>query len=404
MKFLFVEHHPVFGGPHNQALRLDRALAARGWDTLAVLPNEPGSAAERLREGDVPVLTIPLTRVRNTTDPRTQLQAALRLGPDIARLRRVIQRSRADLVVLAGVENPHAAIAARSLGIPVVWQINGTQAPDWFCRGITPLVTRLASVVMTVGQTIAAHYPGVSAMGDRWVPFFAPVDVDVFAPDLARRDQARAELGLAPDDRVIGTVGNLNPQKGHLTFLHAAAELRRTHPSTRFVILGASHDTHVGYERALWDEAARLGLERGRDLIVQAPGSRVAQLAPAFDIFWSSSVPRSEGVPTAIGEAMALALPVVATDAGGTRDLVIDGETGFIVPTLEPVQLADATRAILDDEHLAKRLSAASRPAAIERCCIEASARDHLRAFAVAAGVSSATPASPLAASSSLRK
>ncbi|MFN8556276.1 MAG: hypothetical protein U0531_02635 [Dehalococcoidia bacterium] len=70
MNLLTVIHYPIFGGPHNEALRLHGALRAHGYETTVLLPAEPGNAAERLRAAGVPVVQRPLRRLRANPDPR----------------------------------------------------------------------------------------------------------------------------------------------------------------------------------------------------------------------------------------------------------------------------------------------------------------------------------------------
>jgi glycosyltransferase involved in cell wall biosynthesis len=358
---------------------MHRPLEELGFETLALLPG--GSAAQRLREGGVPVYEMPLHRLRASTDPRVHAAMIVRFMPEVNGIRRLIREERIDLVVLAGLENPHAAIAGRMEGRPVIWQLIGTITPMAFRRLMMPLVKRLADVVMTTGQTVARMHPGTAGLGDRLVPFFSPVDVDSFAPDAARRAAARRELGISDDELIVGNVGNINPQKGHRTFVQAAAALRRAHPDVRFVILGESYANHRKYENAVWHEARALGLIPTQNLIIRSPGSRVAELAAAFDIFWLPSVPRSEGVPTVVVEAMALGLPVVSTNVGGVVDIVHQGETGFVVPPLSPRDLARATMGLVEDPELRTRMGAAGRRFAVAECRTEVCAATHVRAF-----------------------
>ena len=181
---------------------------------------------------------------------------------------------------------------------------------------------------------------------------------------------------------MVGNVSNLTPVKDHLTFIRAAAQLRRVRPDVRFVILGNVWEHRSGYADSLLREADSLGLELDRSLLVREPGSRVAELAPAFDVFWLTSV--SEGLPTVVGEAMALELPVVSTDVGAVREAVLDGVTGALVPVGDPAALAEATLPYLDDE-LRRSAGREGRRRAGELYSIEACASAHVTAIERAA-------------------
>lgn len=348
------------------------------------MPEEPGNAAARFREQGVRTITVPLHRLRAVRNPRPHLGLISRLPREVRRIRAVIEQEDIELVVIGGLPNPHGALAGRLAGVPVVWQIIDTRLPLFGRRLIKPAVVRLADVVMTTGVTVGREFSISDQMPERWVPFYSPVDVEAFAPDPARHAAARAELGLELDQPVVGTVGNINLQKGYPTFIEAAAELRRHQPNTRFVILGATHDTHRRFTEELWGHAGELGLMLGRELVVRDPGSRVSELASALDVFWLCSEPRSEGVSTVVMEAMSLGIPVVATDVGGIADIVEDGVNGLLVPPRSPDAQASATLPILRDPERRAEMGRAGRSAAEREFRTEKSVDAHLRAFELA--------------------
>lgn len=383
-KVLFVIHYPVFGGPHNQALRLDSALRERGWDSLVVLPDEPGNAAERLRDGGVEVHTTRLDRLRAKKSLRLQWNFLRGFIPAVRRLRALIRESNADIVMIGGLVNPHAAIAARLEGRAVVWQLVDTRAPQVLVRLIMPLVKRLADAILVTGMAVAEAHPGAVDFGERLFPFFPPVDTDAFSPDVDRRRAARADMGLSSDDVVIGSVGNVNPQKDQLTFVRSAGELKRTHPAARFVIMGAQYPEHADYVRGLEEEIERLELELGRDVVFKDPESDVARHASALDLFWMTSEPRSEGIPTVIEEAMALGIPVISTDVGAVRSAVEDGVTGFVVPAKDPSAIANASAKLLDNPELRQQFSENARLKAVRDFSLEECAELHVRCFEAA--------------------
>lgn len=232
MNVLYVIHYRFFGGPQNQALRLAQPLARRGVATVVVLPDEPGNAAERLRAGAVDVVSLPLHRLRAVPDPLLQVRFLASMPEEVATLRRLIRQRSIDVVQVGGLVNPHAAIAARLEGVGVVWQLLDTRAPMMLRRLIMPWVIALADVVMTTGAGVARVHPGAAALGSRLVPFYPPVDTSVFTPGPDHRASARAEFGLGTGGLLVGTVANLNPQKGLEHFI-AVAEMPPCQPPGR---------------------------------------------------------------------------------------------------------------------------------------------------------------------------
>jgi glycosyltransferase involved in cell wall biosynthesis len=104
-----------------------------------------------------------------------------------------------------------------------------------------------------------------------------------------------------------------------------------------------------------------------------------------MDVFASTSIPRSEGAPTAIIEAMMMALPVVATDVASVSEVVEDGVTGWVVPPLEPEAISDAILKLLDAGGLRVTMGKAARQRAVDLFSMETCAATHLRAYALAA-------------------
>jgi glycosyltransferase involved in cell wall biosynthesis len=381
MHVFFVIHYPVFGGPHNQALLLARWLGRHGVKMTVVLPTEQGNAAQRLVDADVDVVQTRLHRLRATANPLDQLRLLTSMTREVAALRRLIRSRHIDVVQIGGLVNPHGAIAARLEGVPVVWQILDTRPPMAFRRVMMPLVLRLSDVVMTTGRAVATMHPGADSIGDRLRPFFPPVEQEHFSRQGSDRGAARAAFGFSPGDTVLVSVGNVNPQKGYEHLLRAAALARRTRPEIKVLVAGAPHMTHRAYAESLHRLAGELDLDVGTDVVFAGALSDVRPALAAADVFVLASVPRSEGAPTAIGEAMMMELPVVATDVGAVREVVDDGRTGFVVPPLDPEALAGAVLRILDDADARTSFGTRGRVRAIERFSADECARVHLEAY-----------------------
>jgi glycosyltransferase involved in cell wall biosynthesis len=168
-------------------------------------------------------------------------------------------------------------------------------------------------------------------------------------PALARRRQARAELGLPADATVVGAVGRLTYQKAPEDFLAALRALGR--PGVTGVWVG-------GGELAGQVAARAAGLP-GNQVVLAGQRSNVPDLLPAFDVFALPS--RYEGLPTAVVEAMVCGIPVVATAVNAVGDVVIPGETGLLVPPGRPELLAEAVGFLLDSPAAAARMAATAR-------------------------------------------
>ncbi len=178
------------------------------------------------------------------------------------------------------------------------------------------------------------------------------LDPERLQVDEAQMWEHRAETGVPTGGKVIGILATLSPAKDHATFLRAAA-LVGDNPAYRFAIIG---DGPLRGELAL--QAQELGIaDRVTFFGFQ---QRVADYVAACDLLVSSSRD-NEGCSNSILEAMALDVPVIATDIGGNGELVQDGKTGYLIPVGGDVALAAAIRRVFDDPARTGRLAAAAR-------------------------------------------
>jgi glycosyltransferase involved in cell wall biosynthesis len=166
------------------------------------------------------------------------------------------------------------------------------------------------------------------------------IDHRRFRRDRSRQQDIRHHLNLREDDVVVGAVGRLEPQKRFDLLIEAAGALRTTHPTLTLVIVGDG-----SLRDQLSAQIARLGLQSACRLLGQR--TDITDLHHAFDLFVQSS--EYEGTPNAVLEAMALETPVVATNAGGTAQLLRHEIDGLVVPSGNLEALTDAIRAALDN-------------------------------------------------------
>jgi glycosyltransferase involved in cell wall biosynthesis len=207
--------------------------------------------------------------------------------------------------------------------------------------------------VVAVSTDIASEIVRHGAAPERITTILNGIDHERFQRDPAREAAARAALSLPADAVVIGAVGRLEPQKRFDVLLRAAVVLRGRVPGLKVVIAGD------GGERERLHQLAR-ELDLASTCVFTGHSNDVAGLHHAFDLLVQSS--DYEGTPNAVLEAMAFETPIVATDAGGTRELVEDGVHGVVVRPGDPALLARAIESALADRRgLRERATAARR-------------------------------------------
>lgn len=237
--------------------------------------------------------------------------------------------------------NTYGTLVARLAGVPVVATVHGkSYYPERLKRRLAyRMASRLSTMVAVshdlkrfIVREVGVHpdrirviYNGVDARG--------PVGSELV-------ERCRQELGLACSEKVVGTVGSLYPVKGHRYLLEAAGQVLKEYPRVTFLVIG-----HGQLQAPLEAEARR----RGYGDRVRFLGFRrdVPVLLDLIDVFVSSSL--SEGLSIAVLEAMAAGKPVVATDVGGNGEVVVDGETGFLVPARNAQDLAARLISLLKD-------------------------------------------------------
>jgi glycosyltransferase involved in cell wall biosynthesis len=354
MRVLSVIHYPIAGGPHNRNRRIAPLLQEQGIELVALLTNDC-TAIDAFSAAGVGVVTLPLTRLRATVQPREHVRTARAFWRDVSDILRLIDRESIDVVLINGLVNPQAGLSARKAGVPVVWQLLDSRTPKWANRMYMPVVRSLADVVMTTGMAVAREHPGAMSFGERLIPFFPPVDLGIFGPvDEEARARARAALGISQDTFLVGTVGNLNSQKGHEFTLRAVADLRSAGLAVDVRLLGTSASAQDGYEHLLREEATALRLTTST---IVDPKGRVAELLPAFDVFVLASRRRSEGIPTSVLEALACGVPVVASDVGSITEILEHGVTGLVVTPEDVPALTHALVTLHEQPQLRAKLT-----------------------------------------------
>lgn len=309
--------------------------------SVAHLRGGEGPPADRLRELGVTPVLVPISSL---------------LGPgDLRRVRAHLARARPDVLhTHLGYSDFLGGIGARSLGIPAVSTLH-TMEWERDPRSWTKLqlmaLARMACFqrVITVSEATRASYLSAwPARRDRVVTVHNGVAA---RPRPGSGRAIRAELGIGPADPVVAMISVLREGKGHAVAVEAVAALRERFPTLRLLILG---------EGPAEEEIRALAAPLGDAAVLTGHRADVMEILDATDVLLHPS--RVDALPTALLEAMAASVPVVASRVGGIPEIVEDGRTGVLVaapPTGRAV--TEVLGDLLADPSRRRMLAAAGR-------------------------------------------
>jgi glycosyltransferase involved in cell wall biosynthesis len=232
-------------------------------------------------------------------------------------------------------------MSGRSGTVPAVLNtIHNVHEGGWHRMLVYRVTSPFADRVTAVSTAAAERFVRLHAVPARKMSVLTNgIDTETFAPDRSGRKRMRVQMQTR-DAFVWLAIGRLVPAKDYPNMLRAFAIVRRTHPNALLWIAGEGDisslraDDSGAWEDALGDDSAVHLLGLRRDIV---------ELLDAADGYVLSSA--WEGMPLALGEAMAMEKPVVATDVGGVRELV--GEAGSVVPAKDSDALANAMLAVM---------------------------------------------------------
>jgi glycosyltransferase involved in cell wall biosynthesis len=291
----------------------------------------------------------------------------LRIWP---RLTTLLRRRQIDAVVTVGAGDKMfwGRLAARRVGVPVVLSaLHSTGWPDGVGR-LNRMLTPITDAFVAVADSHGAHLIHNERFpAEKVVVIPNGVDTRRFAPvpDVLA---ARGELGIGPTDPVVTIVAALRPEKNHELFLSMAQRVSRQLTSAKFLVIGD------GPRRAPLEQ---LALELNIEDRVKFLGSRsdVPRLLSASDVFALTS--HNEANPVSILEAMSVGRPVVASNVGSIRDVVVDGHNGFLVPPGDAEQLTNRILGLLEDPVRCQEMGASARKTVVAAWSVDNMVRNY---------------------------
>jgi glycosyltransferase involved in cell wall biosynthesis len=368
MRVLNVIFDDRFGGMANRVVQVAGALRSEDIETILCIPRGEGNMASFAREKGIPVRRIAFSSIPSFGKLGRVVRWLTMLPFDTWRFWQLYRRERPDVVHVNGAFFIQPAVAARLHRVPLVWHMNDTIVPRRAAPLLGKLVNGLADWIMLGALAVGEHY-GIRSTRSSAV--YAPVDVRRFRTSREGEDSIQR----------IGLFANWTPVKGLEYFLRAAAQVKkRIDGDLEIVMAGARLETQRTYARAIEDLIASHGL--GPSIHDYGFVTSVVPVLSRLNVLVLTSL--SEACPMVILEAMALGVPVVATDVGGVREILsADSEqpAGVLAPSQDVGAIAEAIVDLLSHPEKAREMGKNGRRIAEERFSVELCAKRHKEVY-----------------------
>ena len=359
MRILHVITRLMLGGAQeNTVLSCEDMMRDNGDDVLLVTGPPLGSEGDlipRARAGGIPMEMIP--ELRRSIHPVRDLVA-------YRKIKRIIKEFKPDVV------HTHSAkagmlgrAAAWKLGVPaVIHSVHGAPFHPYqngisrsFFRKCERWAAKRCHHMISVADAMTdLLVDGNVAPREKFTTIYSGMEVEQFLESGPLRESVRRELGYKPEHIVVGKIARLFHLKGHKYLFQAARPIIDQCPNVRFLIIGSG---------VLWrrfeDEVQEAGLADYFQFLGLAPRERIPELISAMDIVVHLSL--REGLARVLPQALLAGKPVVSYDVDGAREVVVTGETGYLLPPESQEPLIDAMVQLASDPELRDRLGAEGR-------------------------------------------
>lgn len=358
MRIAHVITRMIIGGAQENTLYTCEGLHARyGDDVLLITGPSEGPEGDLLRRRpaafdvvEIPSLCRAIHPWRDWRSLRAIRRELVRFRPDVVHTH---SAKGGVLGRLAGWAERIPAVVHTVHGSPFHPQMSPWTRVlyRWAERYAAARCHRLISVADAMTEVLVE---AKVAPQEKFVTIYSGMEVEPFLESAIHREATRAELGFGPDDVVIGKIARLFELKGHEFVIAAARQVVQQAPTVRFLFVG---------DGVLRDELQRRVREQGlEDHFVFAglvPPTEIPRMLAAMDLLVHTSL--REGLARALPQALLAGKPVVSYDIDGAREVVLDGETGRLLPPLEIAPLAEALAELATDGALRERLGSAGR-------------------------------------------
>ncbi len=272
----------------------------------------------------------------------------------IYRLCSIMKKENIDIVhTHCHKPNTTGRIAAKLAGVPVIIA-NEHNVDTWKSNwqlSLDKWLSAYSNKIIAVSEAVKNFYmENANISADKFEVIYNGVDLDFWQKDITSQEviaEKKTKLGLLQGDKVIAAIGRLHLQKGYEYLLRAARKIIPRMRNLKFLIVGDGP-----MRDSLESLSERLDIKD--NIIFAGKRDDIKDMLYLSDFSVVSSI--REGFSNVVLESMACSRPVVATDVGGNKEIIIDGENGFIVPSRDDDALADRMLTLAGNEELTRKM------------------------------------------------
>ncbi len=369
MKILFYSHTGEVSGAENILLLMLKKLNRTRFTPVAVCPGE-GGLADEMRELKIPCKTVQTLEARFTWRIDRLFTYLISFFRTMKQLRKEILDEKPDLIhansIRAGLVATSATIGTK---IPVFWHLQDELKTHPISTSIRLFVafSKRTRLISASQATADSFYGKLLKLIGKNVPLRVvhnAIELEKFEFDPANRTKIRGEFDLSESEYVLGIVGQITPRKGQLELVKTFAETLEKCPSSTLLIVGKPmfNQDHE-YLQKIKNSIKELGLRERVKLL----GLRndVPAIMQALDVLVVNS--KSEALVVVGIEAMACGTPVIATDAGGTKEMIEHWVNGFVVPFGDEEKLKTSIIELSQNTELKQRFTERGKEVVAEK-------------------------------------
>lgn len=352
-KIIFIHHYPLISGAEKVLVSIISGLQKDEIEPILVCPK--GELSDQMESYGVKTYNIAIPVLRKTWNPVMFLFFIFSFVQVSISLFMITRKEHAKIIYANSfIACLFSVTMVRLSRKKLVWHMHDLIQKAPLNRVFVSLAGYVSDTVIATTKFMKQNLASLGVDPDIIEVIPNGIDLGYFDRNRIKQNNFRKHLGISSDIPLVGIVGQLTPWKGHRDFLYAAAKVVEKNKYVKFIIVGDSRQNDGNsYRGDLEQLVSNLGIFK--NVIFIGFHNDVRKIMSSLNILVNCSCAEPFGMT--IIEAMALGVPVIATDSGGVPEIINDGKNGILYPPGDCRCLAQNILEILNNLQMAEKIS-----------------------------------------------